>query len=297
MIILQDVNAANNMLFRLRGWGARHPLSCVGIASLVAALCLGIPCEGFAADTIRLLVTAALVGALAFAVGWLRPVCDVASAASVSVPLVSFLVVAAALVAAVFSALTLAAAPQVFPLLGFRGVSLFLSSCLATALFEEVLFRGVMVNGFFGAFRALAPASSQSGLSSVSDSRFPACDRDFARAGVLAAVVFGVLHVSAAVDFSSLNLIGLAQFFVKPVQAMIFGCLMTCVFAKTHGLLVPIALHFLYDAIAHSPAFLATGALPASYVTGSFFDLVGMIVGALLLVLPSLLLLCPHTER
>lgn len=95
------------MLPRLRASCARHPLLCVAAALLASMACLSVSCDDLAADTVRLFVAAALMGALAFAAGWLRPVCSGVSTARFFVPFVSFAVVLAAVVTGFSSAVSL----------------------------------------------------------------------------------------------------------------------------------------------------------------------------------------------
>ena len=142
----------------------------------------------------------------------------------------------------------------------------FVSLCLVTGLFEEALFRGVMFRGFACAFEASGRANPLLWAAAVS------------------AGVFGVLHVSGGPPAVPPDAVVLAQAVLKPVQAALFGFVMAGVFARSHNLWLACGLHAAFNALSEGPLFLASGYLPATYLTGSVADAVLLAVGSALLV-------------
>ena len=142
----------------------------------------------------------------------------------------------------------------------------FASLCLVTGLFEEALFRGVMFRGFACAFEASGRANPLLWAAAVS------------------AGVFGVLHVSGGSPAVPSDAVVLAQVVLKPVQAALFGFVMAGVFARSHNLWLACGLHAAFNALSEGPLFLASGYLPATYLTGSVADAVLLAVGSVLLV-------------
>ncbi len=141
-----------------------------------------------------------------------------------------------------------------------------LALAVLPAVLEEALFRGVMFRGFACAFEASGRANPLLWAAAVS------------------AGVFGVLHVSGGSPAVPSDAVVLAQVVLKPVQAALFGFVMAGVFARSHNLWLACGLHAAFNALSEGPLFLASGYLPATYLTGSVADAVLLAVGSVLLV-------------
>lgn len=150
----------------------------------------------------------------------------------------------------------------------FGWILLFVVLCLVTGVFEEALFRGVMFKGFV---RPLATSRHAKPL---------------LRAAVVSSCVFGVLHVSGEVPVSGFDEVVTAQVVLKPLQAALFGFVMAGVFARSRNLWLICGLHAAFNALSEGPLFLAEGALPVTYLTGSLTD-VALLAASVVLLVPA----------
>lgn len=144
----------------------------------------------------------------------------------------------------------------------------FLVLCALTGLFEEVLFRGIVFDGFAKAFQS-------------SQAKQPAL-----RAAVLSAVIFGALHMGGVDPSGAVPLDGVAavQLVFKPLQAAFFGFIMAALYYKTQNLWLIVGTHALYNVFSEGPLVLFAGYLPTSYITGNPYDLLILVVSMIFLV-------------
>lgn len=127
---------------------------------------------------------------------------------------------------------------------GILGYALFF---LATALFEEGVFCGIMLRLF--------DRASLSGRGS---------DRArFVRAAFVTAALFGLAHLRfepGSLGEGGMIAIGLGL--AKVVQAAAFMMCMTALYARTGRLVVPVVAHFAFDLAYFAAPYGATGMLP-----------------------------------
>ncbi|WP_290996447.1 CPBP family intramembrane metalloprotease [Gordonibacter sp.] len=140
----------------------------------------------------------------------------------------------------------------------------FLLLCVATGIFEEALFRGVMFKGLASALRLNGTNQSLLG------------------AALASSVVFGVLHISGGAPFSGSELV-LPQLFAKTIQATLFGLIMAGLFVQWGSIWSVAALHAAFNALSEAPLFLLTGQVPLTYATGDPVDLIILAASAALL--------------
>ena len=147
-------------------------------------------------------------------------------------------------------------------------IVLFVALCVATGIFEEGFFRGVLSCGFTDALRMEGK-------------------ENFALLGaIVSAFIFGFLHVTSVPLGISLNEVMIMQLIMKTIQATFFGFIMSAVLFRTGNLWMVATLHAGFNILSMGPAFVVTGMIPSTYITGDPIDLVVLIVSALLLVPP-----------
>lgn len=134
--------------------------------------------------------------------------------------------------------------------------------CLATGLFEEGLFRGVLTDALI---RGLAGRRGGVFL-----------------AAAVSSGIFGLLHISGGLADAN-NVVSLWQMVLKPVQAGLFGFVMAGLYLRTHNITGIALLHAVYDLIVMTPYLLVSGALPTGYVTGDTGDLLILVLSTVLL--------------
>lgn len=133
------------------------------------------------------------------------------------------------------------------------------ATCAFTALFEEMLFRGVVIPCVIAETHQAAFA---------------------VRAGAL---LFAAAHVelafpcagplpAALVQSSTWILLG--QFVLKPIQAAFFGFCMGSLYCAARSVKLPVLVHFLFDLLYFAPSLLSAGAFPSTYMSGNLLDLV-----------------------
>lgn len=155
----------------------------------------------------------------------------------------------------------------------FARVALAVALCIATALFEEGFFRGLLVPCVAVRTTAL-------------------------RAAVVSALVFGALHVLSAVpvpaptptpesalslDFAVLS----ASAVLKTIQATLFGFCMAALFLRTGSIWMCVFAHAAFDALYFAPHIVILGELPMTYLSANPLDLAVLAVTIVLLLLPS----------
>ncbi|MEY8460764.1 CPBP family glutamic-type intramembrane protease [Eggerthellaceae bacterium 24-137] len=151
-------------------------------------------------------------------------------------------------------------------LIGQR-LALLAGTAALTALVEELVFRGVLLQALLRALprtRALLASALLFALPH--------------------ALPIGLGSTEAAPDMPVATLsLGL-----KLAQAFAFGIIMASVAAphdhvRASGLAIAVVLHSLYDALYFAPAVLATGAFPATYITAQPGELAALAASTLLL--------------
>lgn len=147
-------------------------------------------------------------------------------------------------------------------------VLIFIAMLFATAVFEEMLFRGL----FFEAF--------------VQELHSQGRQHYLLWAAVLSSVLFGLLHVSS--DLGSLfRATAYIQAGVKVAEATCFGLAMCALYAKTRSIWPAVGLHAAFDVISELPIYLATGVQTSTYITGSPADIAVLAVATAVLALPA----------
>lgn len=145
-------------------------------------------------------------------------------------------------------------------------------SCFVTALVEELIFRGALLSALLLIIRRVRTNWAQ-----------PRFD-----AAVASAVVFGLVHVVSGLLAQPWTPSAVLQALLKATQAGLFGFYMAALFIKTRSLVVPIVVHFVFDVVYFGPAYLIVGAFPSTYITGSYGDLVILLLTSVLLLPPSI---------
>ncbi len=205
--------------------------------------------------------------------------------------------------------------------------ALVLLLCAATAVFEEGLFRGIVVPCVIEHVRSEKRSEERPGIEAESElgekSRSERLRASPALvAAVFSALVFGILHVSGSLDGSSLSqiilaggafdspaecasafalvptpacaapvptlvLVFVAQALLKALQAGLFGFCMAAVFLETGSIKQPVVIHAVFNVLYLGPLLVATGAVPATYLTGNCGDLAVLALTIALLLPPS----------
>ncbi|WP_251178107.1 CPBP family intramembrane glutamic endopeptidase [Adlercreutzia agrestimuris] len=140
--------------------------------------------------------------------------------------------------------------------------------CLVTGIFEEALFRVLVINAFS---RIQWPGK-------VTNPKF--------KAAILSALLFGFLHVSIAGVTSPYAMVQL-QTFIKFIQASLFGFIMAAFYIKTKSLWSIAAMHAVFDILYLGPVMMAYG-IPASLVTNEPVNLILLAVTSALLLAPAI---------
>lgn len=138
--------------------------------------------------------------------------------------------------------------------------------CLLTGVFEEGIFRATALRAFIPAFEG---------------SRAP-----LLKAALASSVLFGFLHVSAADAVAAGSAVAWAQVVCKPLQAALFGLVMTALFIRTRSLWTASLAHGLFNVVYVGPLMLLAG-VQTTYVTGDPFDLALLAATTLLLIPPA----------
>lgn len=148
--------------------------------------------------------------------------------------------------------------------------------CLFTALIEELIFRGALATILARRFVQPNP---------------------LLKAAVASALTFAILHIASDMVYNATSALLVAQGLAKFLQASLFGFCMAALFLKARArgrtfaraIALPVLVHFVFDLLYFGPSYLATGALPATYLTGSCGDLAVLLVTSALLVPPSII--------
>ena len=136
---------------------------------------------------------------------------------------------------------------------------------IATAIFEEILFRGLF-------FEAFAKTLKDSGSANA-----------LIGAALASSVMFGLLHVSS--DLGSLfRATAYIQAAVKVLEGTAFGLAMCALYLKTKSVWPAVAAHAAFDLISELPIYLATGVRTSTYITGSPADIVVLALGTAILL-------------
>lgn len=133
--------------------------------------------------------------------------------------------------------------------------------CLGTGIWEEGLFRVVLLEALAVAFFA----SGRSRLSSV-----------FSAASV-SSLLFALLHISYPPE-GAWTVVSLLQFAMKPVQAFLFGFILSLLWLARGRFAEVAGLHAAYDLLALGPSLFFDGSMPATYATGGSADLAALAV-------------------
>lgn len=143
-------------------------------------------------------------------------------------------------------------------------ILIFIAVLLATAVFEEILFRG-----FF--FEAFAKTLRERGV-----------DHALLWATIASSVLFGMLHVSS--DLGSLfRVTAYVQAAVKILEGCAFGLALCALYLKTKSVWPCVGLHAAFDLISELPIYLATGVRTSTYITGSPADIAVLLAGTAVL--------------
>ncbi|MEG2025884.1 MAG: CPBP family intramembrane glutamic endopeptidase [Gordonibacter sp.] len=260
---------------------SRHPLAFVALATLVAVACftaipanslelVGIQTALAASCMVVLLVTAEPdVLSQRFRRPFAEPACETRCVRKTFV-FVTGVLFANGLFVGIVTALSItgklpgeamqvSAGPAFAPL---GSIALFLAVCVATGVFEEGLFRGVISRGFSDALR-------------IEGRKSPALT-----GAIASAFVFGVLHTANAPVAEFAGEVVVAQLVAKTVQATLFGFVMSAVLSHTGSLWTVVLLHIGFNILSMGPAFALTGELPSTYATGDPVDLAVLLISA-----------------
>lgn len=159
---------------------------------------------------------------------------------------------------------TLAAEPGEFaPITGVSRLLAFLLICLATAYYEEGLFRVLLQRGAeaFGKPRALTPFYAALAVSAL----------------------FGLLHVTGVFS-SPMTPYVAVQAFLKFLQGFLFGLIMTGLLKKSGSFVFIVGLHACYDLLLFFPYALSFGVFPLSYCSDSLSATLALALAVVILV-------------
>lgn len=281
---------------KIRGWYKKHPVAVVVGVFLLADVCLiafdGESLTGSLLGT-TLAALATLVALAAFAPQTLQRRGSSSHRARLPQPfscaLVVALVVFAGLVGGLLDVVCIEnVSRETFPSIfanifanifssmiscDFARVALAVALCIATALFEEGFFRGLLVPCVAVRTTAL-------------------------HAAVVSALIFGALHVlgdgpvpaptptsesTLSLDFAFLS----ASAVLKTIQATLFGFCMAALFLRTGNIWTCVFAHAAFDAFYFVPHIVILGELPMTYLSANPLDLAVLAVTIVLLLLPS----------
>lgn len=147
----------------------------------------------------------------------------------------------------------------------WHAILMFVVLMLSTAVFEEILFRSFLFEGFAKVLHGRAFKNA------------------LLYAAFASSVLFGLLHVTS--DLGSLfRLAAYVHAVVKVLEAALFGMAMCALYLKTKSVWPAVLVHFAFNLFSEGPIFLATGALKFSYITGSPADIVVLLIGCAILL-------------
>lgn len=145
--------------------------------------------------------------------------------------------------------------------------------CAATGVFEEALFRGLLVTCLYNRLIILNGDIVEENAGGSRKTIPP-----MASAALMGSVLFALLHVVGsppiAVEGELAGFIVSTQIALKLLQAGMFGFCMTALMVRTGSVWLSIIAHTAFDLLYFAPALIAKGALPATHVTGNCGDLV-----------------------
>lgn len=176
-------------------------------------------------------------------------------------------------------------------------VALLVACCFATAVFEEGFFRGLVVPCAANRTRLEIEALQKGDVGGITrDTYNQMTEEEKAEttnvpysAAVFSGLLFGVVHImSGTVGFAdaSLAVMGLmvVEGIAKAVQAGMFGYVMAAFMLRSRSVFGPMVVHFLFDLLYFAPVVLATAALPDAYITGSWVNVVLLVLTSVALV-------------
>ena len=135
---------------------------------------------------------------------------------------------------------------------------------LSVGIFEEALFRGVLLQGLLRKM-----GGTKNGLWG---------------AVLLSAIIFGALHVINYILGGSYDLVGIIQTIGKSLQAGIFGLLLAAIYLKTHNFWAIAVVHMINDFVGFQVSIMQSGTPgDTSYVNAGGMGIAAS-VGYLLMV-------------
>lgn len=146
--------------------------------------------------------------------------------------------------------------------------ALFLSVCIATAFFEEGLFRVILQKSVEKSLIEKGADPCKAGL----------------KAALAISAVFGILHVATAPLEGADPFQVAIQAAAKFAQGMMFGLVMTGLLKRTGSFSFIVALHACYDLVLFFPPALMFGVMPTTYLTGDPLDSLALAVAACALI-------------
>lgn len=160
--------------------------------------------------------------------------------------------------------------------------------CLLTGLFEEGLFRGLAV-----------PLAFERSQREIEKPTSAAAGSPFVSAAIFSSLLFALLHVTGfgaavASDAASSSASGLppiavvgAQAVLKMLQTGLFGFCMAVLFIRTRSIWLPAVTHAVFDLFYLGPLLVASGQVPATYLTGSYGDIAVLVLTSVMLLPPT----------
>ena len=253
------------MRVKVQRWLRNHPATCLIIVVLVGVLIS----SAFQGDSLVFITMQSLVLAL-FLVGALflldRDYFGLARQIKITKGKgICLSLLAIALVAAIVSYAHFLSETKSIGDAWITYIAAFVVMCLCTGVFEEFLFRGIL---FY-----------------TVNEGFKEKKHSFIKAAVVTSVLFGLFHISSSSSTTEvIDTVMLVQAFLKPVQAALFGFIMTALFVCTKSLWPLALLHALNNLIMQLPQVLFTGSITTTYLSGSAYDLFGLCITTLLYV-------------
>lgn len=162
---------------------------------------------------------------------------------------------------------------------------LLVACCFSTAVFEEGFFRGIVVPCAARRTQMEIQALQQGNVGFVARETYSQMTPEERReasnvpysAAVFSGLLFGVVHIMSGMpNFAGADMFAVALMVAeglgKAVQAGMFGYVMAALMLRSGSVFGPMVAHFLFDMLYFAPVVLATGALPAAYMTGAPSD-------------------------
>lgn len=162
---------------------------------------------------------------------------------------------------------------------------LLVACCFSTAVFEEGFFRGIVVPCAARRTQMEIQALQQGNVGLVARETYSQMTPEERReasnvpysAAVFSGLLFGVVHIMSGMpNFAGADMFAVALMVAeglgKAVQAGMFGYVMAALMLRSGSVFGPMMAHFLFDMLYFAPVVLATGALPAAYMTGAPSD-------------------------